>query len=87
MASGRASDVVNKMPINNNLQIQVTIKRAIPYSFEQVLGLTSGLVKVSASAELSLGCKPEIRSGAPLPRSSGRLAPTAGSDECGGATP
>ena len=47
-----ASDTMTATPINSATQMQVTIKRTIPYSFARVLGLTSGLVAVSATASI-----------------------------------
>jgi Putative Flp pilus-assembly TadE/G-like len=44
------SDVFTATPINTNSQMQVTIKRTVPYSFARTLGLTSGYVNVSAVA-------------------------------------
>lgn len=49
------SDIVSAAPINGQSQMQVTIKRTVPYSFARVLGLTNGLVQVSAIARPPMG--------------------------------
>ncbi len=47
-----SSDIITATPINTNSQMQVTIQRTVPYSFARVLGLTDGLVKVTAIANV-----------------------------------
>lgn len=47
-----ASDVITATPINSNSEMQVTVKRTVPYSFARVLGLTNGQVKVTSIASI-----------------------------------
>ena len=45
-----ATEVITATPINSNSQMQVTVRRTVPYSFARVLGLTNGIVAASATA-------------------------------------
>jgi Flp pilus assembly protein TadG len=49
------SDFLTAAPQNSNTQMAVTVRRTVPYYFARAIGLTSGIVKVSAIAEVPAG--------------------------------
>lgn len=70
-------EIVSVTPINSNSQMQITVKRTVPYSFARTLGLTNGFVNVSSTASIPPAVS-TVNGGPSSPISCGGTACTSG---------